>query len=214
MPISFPKWMYPIRRDTGVLSNIFPFNDPPTQINILSLSLPLLRFLGLALLCFASCKAPKEKPPIPFQDMKALMLDIHLAETYSQGLGDTTGNKFDKNYDSLPVFYASVLKHHNLTFEEFNEALQWYRDRPMQMDSLYAGILDQLNTLKAKEGIKDIDDSSPQPAAGPAKPDSLKSGDKLAKDSLAAKTTKKETDTTGKNKHKQRTKPPTTQAEP
>jgi hypothetical protein len=176
------------------------------------LSLPVLRFLSLALLCFASCKAPKEKPPVPFQEMKALMLDIHLAETYSQGLGDTTGNKFDKNYDSLPVFYASVLKHHNLSFEEFNEALEWYRERPMQMDSLYAGILDQLNTLKAKEGIKDIDDSSvPQPAAGPEKPDSLKNGDKPVKDVLRVK---KAADTTSKNKSKQRTKPPTTQSEP
>lgn len=169
----------------------------------------------LALLCFASCKAPREKPPIPFREMKALMLDIHLAETYSQGLGDTTGNKFDKNYDSLPVFYASVLKHYNLSFEEFNEALEWYRERPMQMDSLYAGVLDQLNTLKAKEGIKDIDDSSnPKPAAGPEKPDSLKSGNKSLKDSLAAKPVKKEADSTGKNKSRQPTKPPTTQAEP
>ena len=108
------------------------------------------------------------------------MYDIHLAETYSQGLGDTTGNKFDKNYDSLAVFYSSIFKHHKITFEEFNEALEWYRKRPAQMDSLYAGILDRLNTLKAKEGIKDIDDASPPK---PTAPDSLKKAG-TRKDSL------------------------------
>ncbi len=138
------------------------------------MKLPVLRILYLVLVCFASCKAPKEKPPIPFGKMKEVMFDLHLAETYSQGLGDTTGNKFDKNYDSLAVFYASVLKHHEISFEAFNEALDWYRKRPSQMDSLYAAILNELNTLKAKEGIKDIDDDSPPK---PAKPDSCKRQD-------------------------------------
>lgn len=143
-------------------------------------------------MCFASCKAPKEKPPIPFGEMKELMFDIHLAETYSQGLGDTTGNKFDKNYDSLAVFYSSIFKHHKITFDEFNKALEWYRERPAQMDSLYAGILDQLNTLKAKEGIKDIDDDTAPPQT--ATSDSLKNAgtpkDTLTKADKEADTSK------------------------
>lgn len=163
----------------------------------------------MLLLCFASCKAPKEEPPVPFDEMKALMLDIHLAETYSQGLGDTTGNKFDKNYDSLAVFYASIFKHHKLTFEEFNEALGWYRKRPSQMDSLYAGILEQLNTLKAKEGIKDIDNTADQ---GPRPPafDSLK---KAGSPNDSLKKENKQADTANKPKTEQFKPAPTTQAE-
>ncbi len=99
------------------------------------------------------------------------MLDIHLAETYSQGLGDTTGNKFDKNYDSLAVFYSSIFRHHQLSFEEFNEALNWYRKHPQQIEALYAHVIDKLNTLKAQEGIRDIDDDG-IPATVPQAKDS------------------------------------------
>lgn len=102
------------------------------------------------------------------------MLDIHLAETYSQGLGDTTGNKFDKNYDSLAVFYSSIFQHHQISFEEFNEALNWYRKHPQQIEALYAHVIEKLNTLKAKEGIRDIDDAGMPATVPQAKDSSLK----------------------------------------
>lgn len=125
------------------------------------MKLPVSYFLVILMAAFASCKAPKEEPPIPAAKMEAVIFDIHLAETYSQGLGDTTGNRFDKNYDSLAVFYASILKHHQLSFDEFNEAMRWYRKHPQQIETLYTHVIDKLNNLKAKEGIKDIDDNSP-----------------------------------------------------
>lgn len=169
----------------------------------------LSRYLCFVLIGLASCKTPKEQPPVPFRKMQDVMLDIHLAETYSQGLGDTTGNKFEKNYDSLAVFYSSVLKHHGLSFEEFNEALEWFRERPLQMDSLYTGIIERLNTLKAKEGIRDIEDPANVPVPAPAEranPDALPG----TKDSTLKRNLQK-ADTL---KIKELRKKPTTQAEP
>lgn len=105
--------------------------------------------------CFSSCKQGVEKPPLPEEKMQQVLLDIHLAETYSLGLGDSTRNRFEKNYDSLAVFYRSILKHHGLTFEAFNDALSWYRERPEAIDSLYVKVINRLSELKAKEHIPD-----------------------------------------------------------
>jgi hypothetical protein len=107
----------------------------------------------------SACKQGQEAPPIPEEKMGKILVDIHLAETYSQGLGDSAKNKFEKNTDSLTGFYTSILKHHDLSFKEFNEALEWYKERPVILDSLYSKVLTQLVELKAQKGIKDMEET-------------------------------------------------------
>ncbi len=92
--------------------------------------------------------------------MKQVLTDMHLAEVYCQGLGDSARNRFDKNYDSLTGFYISILKHYDLSFAQFNEALDWYKKRPVLMDSLYARVLSQLMEVKSRAGLKDVEPSS------------------------------------------------------
>lgn len=126
----------------------------------------------VALLSGAGCRSGKETPPIPAQTMERVLVDIHLAEIYSQGLGDSVKNRFEKNYDSLGGFYVSILKHYNLSFEEFNDALDWYRERPGTIDSLYARVLTRFNELKASKGIADgpgqpATDTATRPAIPP-----------------------------------------------
>lgn len=124
--------------------------------------------LLLSLFMLPACKQDKESPPIPEEQMQEILLDMHLAETYSQGLGDSTVNRFQKNYDSLAGFYTSILKHHNLSFESFNEALEWYKERPDRIDTLYARVLGRLTEIKAGSGIGDIEEEqrSPSPSSG------------------------------------------------
>jgi hypothetical protein len=110
----------------------------------------------------AACKQGQEVPPVPEEKMGKILVDVHLAETYSQGLGDSAANKFEKNTDSLTGFYTSILKHYDLSFKEFNEALEWYKERPVILDSLYSKVLTQLIELKAQKGIKDIDETVPK----------------------------------------------------
>jgi len=133
------------------------------------------------LLCwlFTGCKQGQETPPVPQEKMEQVLLDMHLAETYSQGLGDSTKNKFEKNYDSLSGFYTSILKHYDLSFEDFNKALEWYKKRPAMADTLYGKVLNRLNELKAKENIREAD---PAPAAPPPTPSAAKA-DSLNRDS-------------------------------
>jgi hypothetical protein len=123
----------------------------------------LVLFLAIvSFTCLPACKQGQETPPIPEKKMGKILVDIHLAETYSQGLGDSATNKFEKNTDSLAGFYTSILKHYNLSFKEFNEALEWYKERPVTLDSLYGKVLIQLIELKAQKGIKDIDEATPK----------------------------------------------------
>lgn len=112
--------------------------------------------------CLSACKQGQEVPPVPQEKMGKILVDIHLAEAYSQGLGDSVTNKFEKNTDSLTGFYTSILKHYALSFKEFNEALEWYKERPVILDSLYSKVLIQLIELKAQKGIKDIEEATPK----------------------------------------------------
>lgn len=141
-----------------------------------------------------------EKPPVTESKMEAVLLDLHLAESYSQGLGENVKSRFEKNYDTLPDFYLSVLKHHHLSFQDFNEALQWYKERPIKLDSLYQNIINRFNELKAAEGIKDIEETNATEV--PQNPQLLKE----QKDSVQIKDTlrhKKDTVTTLLNNRKQ-----------
>lgn len=88
--------------------------------------------------------------------MGKILLDLQIAETYSLGLGDSVKNKFEKNYDSLAIFYSSILKHYNVSYEEFQDAMDWYKARPIIIDSLYNRVITQIAETKAKEQIKDV----------------------------------------------------------
>ncbi|KAA5532279.1 DUF4296 domain-containing protein [Taibaiella lutea] len=118
-----------------------------------SISIILIVLLTLQL----GCKSLPDNPPVAPEKMSKVLLDMQIAETYSLGLGDSVTNKFEKNYDSLSVFYRSVLKKYDISFEDFKDAMQWYEARPLKMDSLLSNVLNQLSEIKAKEKIKNYD---------------------------------------------------------
>lgn len=167
---------------------------------------------------YSSCRQKKEEPPIPEPKMQQILLDIHLAETYSQGLGDSVQNKFEKNYDSLGGFYTTILKHHKISFEEFNDALNWYRERPIRIDSLYTRVLNDMNELKAKFGIRDLEDekegdqSVPPPPPSSVDTQTVKKSTTLRNKPITVDTAAKAVKDTVKKK---KTKPkPTVRIEP
>jgi hypothetical protein len=90
--------------------------------------------------------------------MQAVLLDIQLAEAYSIGLNEDSlapAAKYEKNKDSLLLFYMEILKHHHLSFAGFNQAMDWYKVHPAEMDSLISGTIENLNKAKAENGIND-----------------------------------------------------------
>lgn len=114
---------------------------------------------------FMACQEKVELPPVPVAKMSKILVDLQFSESYSIGLGLDSlsgANQFKKNQDSLSVFYASVFKHHQLTLEQFNEAMDWYRNRPQKMDSLMVVSLQEFEQQKTKFNIPEFNGESTQ----------------------------------------------------
>lgn len=97
-----------------------------------------------------SCKAEKEKPPIPEAQMSRILLDIHLAEAYSGVVKADSGQKniFGKNTDSLALYYKEILSRYNISYEALKKGLDWYQQHPALMDSVYVRVQSSLDSMK------------------------------------------------------------------
>lgn len=108
-----------------------------------------LYIFTLAMFLLSSCISEPE-PPLPPDEMKSILMDIHLAEAYSMMVTDSTHYLREKDKDSLAVFYNDILSHYKLSKDEFIDIVDWYRHHPEQMDSVYANMITEMSKLEAK----------------------------------------------------------------
>lgn len=108
---------------------------------------PLFLIASFVML-LVSCKKPTEH--MPPKEMVPILAELHLADAYSTMLHDSTGKNALKNYDSLAVWTAEIFARHHVTMKTFNKSMDWYRDRPQELDSLFAQVLPVLEKMKAK----------------------------------------------------------------
>ncbi len=99
--------------------------------------LKLLLLFTVVLFLVAGCKE-KGGGHLPRKVMKEVLLDISLAEGYSIMVKDSLHPAGSKNYDSLAVFYKDIFAHHNITQQQFEESLDWYKENTSELDSVYA----------------------------------------------------------------------------
>jgi hypothetical protein len=102
--------------------------------------------LFFTVLLIAACK--RESPHLSPEKMVPILADLHLADAYSGIIRDTLKPNLGKNYDSLAVWTKSILAAHKVSEKEFNQAMDWYRDRPEVLDSLYAKVIPFLERNK------------------------------------------------------------------
>jgi hypothetical protein len=95
--------------------------------------------LFLTLFTLAACRG-KDSHISP-EEMAPIVADLHIADAYSGLLRDTAQRILGKNYDSLAVWTKSILTRHHVTQQQFNQSMDWYRDRPVELDSLYARVI-------------------------------------------------------------------------
>lgn len=134
-------------------------NNPESRKRFFLFTATLLAlFAGFA----SSCKNEKPQPPVPEKTMESVLVDIQLAETYSVvmpfEIERSSLTRFDKNTDSLYLYYSTILNHYGLSYDEFKGAMDWYKDHPDNMDTLLNGAIETFNRQKAKLGISDSDE--------------------------------------------------------
>lgn len=89
------------------------------------------------------------------EKMKAVLTDIHLAESYSIVVNqDSAHQGSDKNYDSLAAYYQSIFKHHGISKTTFEQSLQWYKQNPAELDSVYTKMINGMPDLENKFNIR------------------------------------------------------------
>ncbi|RYD55831.1 MAG: DUF4296 domain-containing protein [Sphingobacteriales bacterium] len=110
-----------------------------------------MRNLLLALpFLLLACQQRQEESPMPKDKMEQLVVDLHMAEVYSSIGRDSTYSVSAKKMDSLAVYYNDVLRHHNITQDQFNEIVNWYKVNPQELDSVYAKVIPRLTEMEAK----------------------------------------------------------------
>lgn len=109
-----------------------------------------LLFISLSLLsCGKNKKVPKDHLPPAL--MGKILMDVQTAEVYSTMIKkDTLHRGTVKNEDSLALYYKDIFVHYNITEQQFNQSLEWYKHHPGDLDSVYTHMLPELSKM---EGI-------------------------------------------------------------
>ena len=100
-----------------------------------------------------SCNQPTEEH-LPAAKMEQIMFDIGIAESYSTKSRDNTNFGGVKNIDSLASYYTDILAHHKVTADQFRQSLNWYKNHPDDMDSLYTHLTVKADKINAEESRK------------------------------------------------------------
>lgn len=86
--------------------------------------------------CLAACS--QKATHLPPSRMEQILADLHVADAYSTMVKDSLHPNGEKNYDSLAAWTAQVLTRHKVSLQEFHRSMDWYRDHPVELDSIYA----------------------------------------------------------------------------
>lgn len=130
------------------------------------MTLRYLSSLLLAIAMFASCnETVVEQPPsgsIAAKTFEKILYDMQLADVYSQSVRkDTTQTYGQKNKDSLARYYNEIFAHYNVTLEQFQKTMEWYKEHPPQLDTIYNNVLNRMS-----KDDDDLRNMTPKPTPG------------------------------------------------
>jgi len=106
-------------------------------------------FLLLLLAC--NTKPGDQGYHLPPKLMQQVLIDVNLAETYSTMVKDSLRRSGAKDFDSLAVYYRSVFDHYHITPAQFEASIEWYKNNPDKLDTIYTAMTDKVVKLKAVE---------------------------------------------------------------
>ncbi len=98
------------------------------------------------MLIIAGCKSNLGSDHLPPAVMTKMLTDLQLAETYSgQIKGDPKQRAFQKNTDSLALYYKEIFAHYKVSQQEFDDNVQWYKTHPEELDSIYVKMIPEIS---------------------------------------------------------------------
>ncbi|MEZ4883234.1 MAG: DUF4296 domain-containing protein [Chitinophagales bacterium] len=82
---------------------------------------------------------------IDSETMKKVLLDIHLAEAFSQSM------KLDSSVTHLSIeeYYQQIFAIHGTNFEDFKKSFDYYTDLPDTLQLMYEEILNTLSKMES-----------------------------------------------------------------
>lgn len=95
-----------------------------------------------------SCGEKSSNEHLSAKEMEDVLVDIHYAEVYSTMINDSLHKIKHKNKDSLAVFYADILNHHDVTPDFFEQSMTWYENHPGKLEHIYAQVLLRVTTAE------------------------------------------------------------------
>lgn len=98
---------------------------------------------------------------LPPKLMQKVMMDVAEAETYCTHVQDNVHRGSMKNTDSLSAYYKTIFSHYKISQDEFYNSLEWYKNHPEELDSVYAKMIPAATAMAPK-----------MPAVNPAIPKS------------------------------------------
>lgn len=136
----------------------------------------IIRSTVVAITCMLSlsCKmGDKDESHLPPKVMAQVVKDISLAEAYSTFAKDSLHRGGPKDLDSLAFYYKEIFAHYNITAEQFQQSLDWYKGHATEMDSMYSGIMPIITKMQSAypAGATKIPlPDRPMPGAMPGRP--------------------------------------------
>src|SRR5579875_3304443 len=109
-----------------------------------------MKYISALLVAFLmlGCKNPVSNDHLPPKEMGNILIDLHLAEVYSDYAYKDTAKRIPvKNLDSLSVFYKDVFAHYHTTQQQFDNSLKWYKQHPEDLDSIYSNMVAELTNM-------------------------------------------------------------------
>lgn len=114
----------------------------------------MMRLAILPALCVFLVCCRQDRPPLGDAEMIPVVMDLHLADAYSTQVRDTARPGYEKNYDSLSVWTLRVLGQHKISREDFIASMDWYRDHPDRLKTLYEAAAERLEAIPLQDTVR------------------------------------------------------------
>ncbi len=103
-----------------------------------------ISFLFMMSLFMASCEDKGISLTIPDDVMRKVLADVHMAE------GAILNVRYENKDSMREVYYSQIYEIHGISEEAFRSDMEYYQDRPEELEDLYELVIKDLVELDTR----------------------------------------------------------------